>query len=169
LWDFDIIGALNAVVRDQKPIEGGCVGHTKNSNGNGGENGRTKAGLELAEFVRRVMEEKKLTAFRVQKASGNSVSDSYVLSIVQGRVKQPSVQKLKGLASGLGIPEEELFRAAGGVYDTTENPWPGRTILHVMEKIMSSSDLTEIVKVLTRMSDKRLGEVRKLLARTSNG
>jgi transcriptional regulator with XRE-family HTH domain len=69
----------------------------------------------LAEFVKRVREKvKRLSLNEVVAKSGGLVSNAYVSKIENGLILTPSVSKLKGLAKGLGITEEELISVAQG-------------------------------------------------------
>lgn len=69
----------------------------------------------LAEYVRRIMQEKQFTLREVQKLSGHKIADAYVANIVRGTARNLSVDKLKALAIGLGEPEETVFKVARGV------------------------------------------------------
>ena len=69
----------------------------------------------LSEFVRRILVEKGLSTYDVQKASGNRVSAATVTKIMNGDIRSSSIETLSGLAKGLGIPEDQLFRVARGL------------------------------------------------------
>jgi transcriptional regulator with XRE-family HTH domain len=80
-----------------------------------GPNSIIGANEELSEYIKRVMREKKLSLRDVQKGSGGKITQGYVGAIVKGIYANPSIQKLKALARGLGVDEEEVFRVARGV------------------------------------------------------
>jgi transcriptional regulator with XRE-family HTH domain len=69
----------------------------------------------LSEYVKRVMTEKRLTLREVARLSGGRITQGYVGGIVQGLHTNPSVEKLKALAAGLGVDENEAFRVARGL------------------------------------------------------
>lgn len=69
----------------------------------------------LAEYVTRIMLEKNLSGYDVERASKKRISQTHTNRIQNGDVVNPSAQKLKGLALGLGVPEHELFAVARGL------------------------------------------------------
>lgn len=67
-------------------------------------------------YVRRVMREKNLSVAEVERRSVGEISDSYVHGIMSGKVKgSQTVTKLKALAHGLGVNEDEIFAVARGL------------------------------------------------------
>jgi transcriptional regulator with XRE-family HTH domain len=68
----------------------------------------------LADYVRRIRQEKGLSTLDVERNSGNQITDGYVSQIENDYVKNVSLQKLKALAKGLGVPEDELLTVARG-------------------------------------------------------
>jgi transcriptional regulator with XRE-family HTH domain len=66
----------------------------------------------LAEFVRRVRNEKGLSTLDVEKLSKFEISDGYVSRIENNGVKNVSPEKLSALAKGLNVTEEEIFAVA---------------------------------------------------------
>lgn len=70
----------------------------------------------LADFVRRVRSEKRLSLNDVQRLSGNQIANSYVSRIENGIADAEGVtpKKLQALARGLQISEEEIFAVARG-------------------------------------------------------
>lgn len=69
----------------------------------------------LQEYVRRVMLEKGLSGYTVERDSGSQISQSQVNRIQNGEVSNPSATKLKALAKGLSVSESELFAVARGI------------------------------------------------------
>lgn len=74
----------------------------------------SKSKENLADYVRRVRAEKKLSTTDVERQSGHKISDSYVTRIENSYVKNVSPEKLQALAKGLGVSEEEIFAIARG-------------------------------------------------------
>ena len=76
---------------------------------------------ELKSFVRRIRREKNLSTSEIQARSQGRISDAYVSKIENGDVKNVSPEKLRALAEGLGVTEEEIFRVARGLEPTPES------------------------------------------------
>ncbi len=64
----------------------------------------------LEDYVRRLLDERGLTFKDVEMRSGGRISHSYVHQIAGGHTKNLTVEKIRGLAAGLGVAEEEVFR-----------------------------------------------------------
>src|SRR5690348_7819842 len=69
----------------------------------------------LADFVRRILAEKGISTYDVQKASDNSISAATVTKIINGDIRSSSIETLAALAKGLGVPEDQVFRVARGL------------------------------------------------------
>lgn len=120
----------------------------------------------LSQYVKRILKEKQMTMKNVQERSEGGIADAYVGSIVSGVAKNPSVDKLKALAQGLGEPEDDVFKVARGLpldheEEASRDPWPGTLLAKAMGKIVSSPELTKILKALLHMSLKELQAVLK--------
>jgi transcriptional regulator with XRE-family HTH domain len=68
----------------------------------------------LAEYVQRVRNEKNLSLMDVSRRSGGLIANAHISRIENGLVKSAGVEKLRALAKGLGISEEEIFAVARG-------------------------------------------------------
>lgn len=71
----------------------------------------------LAEFVKRVRRDRKLSLDEVEGASrrrGGGISNGYISQIENGHNTNPSLSALIALAAGLGVSEDELFDVARG-------------------------------------------------------
>lgn len=68
----------------------------------------------LADLVRRVRKEKGLSLMAVRVASGYHLATSYISRIENGDVTNVGLEKLKALAKGLGLSEEQVIAAATG-------------------------------------------------------
>src|SRR5713226_1250170 len=106
--------------------------------------------MDLAEYLAQKMKETGLTAVEIERRSGYVISDSYIGKILKRRVKRPSLVMLQALANGAGLDETELLSFAGVVSKGAPNPWPAPELLHVMQKIVGSKDLTALVKLVVR-------------------
>jgi transcriptional regulator with XRE-family HTH domain len=72
----------------------------------------------LGDFISRIRNEKGLSCNEVSKQSarfGEPISASYVNRIENKRIKDPSPDRLRALAYGLGIPAEDLLARAAGL------------------------------------------------------
>ena len=120
----------------------------------------------LPEYVRRILNEKGLKPKDVEIRSSHKIDAAYVFKIIHGRSKYPSVIKLQGLAEGLGVDEDELFRVARGVPSKgkrTGDPWPSSVLIQAMGHITSSPELTQIVQKLLTLKPAKLKALLKQL------
>ena len=124
----------------------------------------------LAQYVKRILHEKDLKHNDVEERSRQNgdkgIAHAYIGQIVNGSAKNPSVRRLKALAVGLDEPEDDLFNVARGLpldYKSTgsRDPWPGTLLAKAIGRIVSSPELTRIVKALLQMSLKQLQDVVK--------
>lgn len=82
------------------------------------ENNLGKQLERLSDYIARILNERRLTSYDVQTRSGNEIGQSYVVKLKNGDITNPSAQKLKALAKGLGVSEDELFAIARGKSET---------------------------------------------------
>ena len=115
------------------------------------------SGLSL--YVRRVMKLKGLTQNDVERMSGGRITDGYVASITTNRATNLSVDKLVALADGLGVDADELFHVARGLPEDEQTPTyttDALMILEIVQKVVASPDVTEILNEAVRMSPEQL-------------
>lgn len=122
----------------------------------------------LAEYVTRVMKDKKLRAKDVQRRSGDKIDDAYVIKIMKGITTNPSITKTQALAAGLEVDEDEVFKVARGIPVNESSrrggdPWPSRLLIQAMERITANPELTRAVKTLLAMKPARLKALLKQL------
>jgi transcriptional regulator with XRE-family HTH domain len=122
----------------------------------------------LSQYVKRILKEKQMTMKNVQERSQGGIADAYVGSIVNGVAKNPSVDKLKALAAGLGEPEDDVFKVARGLpldyeAEASRDPWPGTILAKAIGRIVSSPELTKILHALLQMSLKELQAMLKYI------
>jgi transcriptional regulator with XRE-family HTH domain len=117
------------------------------------------------------MKLKGLTQKDVQRRSGGRITDGYVASIVIGRASNPSVDKLKALADGLGEDAVKLFQIACGLPEHTDakrkssSPPDLMLILETVQKAVVIPDFTEILHELLRLSAEDRTSFRRSLTR----
>lgn len=68
----------------------------------------------LAQFVARLMFEKKLTSYDIEQRSGGNIGQATVIKIKNGRSTNPTKRTLLNLAKGLGVPYADVFNIATG-------------------------------------------------------
>jgi len=123
------------------------------------------------------MKLKGLTQKDVQLLSGGKITDGYVASIAIGRASNPSVEKLKALADGLGVDVNELFHVACGRLHESKNRGSRNNaadplmLLDTVRRALVSSDVTRILREVVSLSPeeranlllfiKRLGSVKR--------
>jgi transcriptional regulator with XRE-family HTH domain len=74
----------------------------------------------LADYVRAVRNEKRLSLSDVERLSSGHISDSYVWRIENGHITNVTPKMLRALARGLQVPEDEVFTVARG--KSTQEP-----------------------------------------------
>ena len=73
---------------------------------------------QLGDYVRRIRTQKNMSLGDVSRQSalfGKRISGSYIGRIENNPRLQPTVDRLKALANGLGVPPQELFAHAIGM------------------------------------------------------
>jgi len=119
----------------------------------------------LRDFLKEVMRQKKLKGIDIEARSEGRITNSYVSDLLKGKTTNLSVEKINALAQGLGVDHVEVFKAASGESTAYqyEEPWPSQYLVETMQMIMSSPDLTAIVKSLTKLKPAKLKALRKQL------
>jgi transcriptional regulator with XRE-family HTH domain len=119
----------------------------------------TKPGLELdmafeslAEWVRRVRNQKGLTFLEVERNSarrGKKIVASYVYRIENGFTRRPSADRLRALAHGLGEPVELVMAIAMGHAPSNKDSLELQLLAHFRELPLSyKEDLIGIARIL---------------------
>lgn len=78
----------------------------------------------LAEYVTRVMRDRRLSSYDVERAARGRIKQPTIYRIAAGEILEPRTASLQSLALGLGVVEEELFTIARG------KPLKGDTLAH---------------------------------------
>jgi transcriptional regulator with XRE-family HTH domain len=87
----------------------------------------------LGRYLSQVMKAKGLSPRDVSRRSGKGITASYVAGIMRGNAANPSVDKIKALASGLGVDRYELFDIACGPSDGKADRAHGNERLQALE------------------------------------
>lgn len=111
----------------------------------------------LSRFVRQVMKQKGLTQRDIELRSGGKITDGYVADILSGDAKNPSAEKIKALAQGLGVNAHELFDVICGPFEQGEAEHrsvalsPVVPFLEMMLEVADDPELMKIVQELIRL------------------
>lgn len=106
----------------------------------------------LSGYVRRVMKQKGLTLRDVEVRSHGEITDGYVAEILRGAAKNPSAEKIKALARGLGVDAHGLFDVVCGPFEQATEKQTGEDtvdavfFLEVMQEVAESPELMRIVE-----------------------
>src|SRR5437867_37748 len=76
----------------------------------------------LSDFVRRIRRERNLSLTDVQRRSGRLIASSYVSRIENGYILNVTPKKLKALAKGLGVSEDQIFAITRGLEAESLSP-----------------------------------------------
>lgn len=132
-----------------------------------------RATRDLSEYVKWVMKLKGLTQKDVERMSDGGITGAYVGSITTGRAGNPSMEKIKALAAGLGVDVYELFHVACGLPEEIGQPKSSHTpdalmILETVQKAVMSPEVTEILNEAVCLSPEEradlLTSVRRIAA-----
>lgn len=115
---------------------------------------------KLADYVRRTIKQKQLRLRDVERRSGGEITNGYISGIINGRIKNISLEKLKALAKGLEVDVYELFSAAMdeprqlaeqvSSYAQPDVLW----LLGLMQEIATTPELLKILHELVQMPPK---------------
>ncbi|HEV7844068.1 MAG TPA: helix-turn-helix domain-containing protein [Pyrinomonadaceae bacterium] len=115
---------------------------------------------KLADYVRRVMKQKQLKLRDVERRAGGEITNGYISGIINGRISNISLEKLKALAKGLEVDVYELFSAAMdeprqlaeevSSYAQPDVLW----LLGIMQEIAATPELLKILHELVQMTPK---------------
>ena len=114
----------------------------------------------LADYVGRVIKQKQLKLRDVERRSGGEITNGYISGIINNRINNVSLGKLKSLAKGLEVDVYELFTAAMGEprqladqlssYAQPDVLW----LLGLMQEIAATPELLKILHELVQMTPK---------------
>ena len=94
--------------------------------------------MDLAEYVKRVMEEKGLSALAVERKSSNKITDGHVKNILSGKTTNPTLKILLGLAEGLDVDPYEVFGTAAQIPPFKDDQgWNPHDLVRVVQKLIT--------------------------------
>lgn len=94
---------------------------------------------DFADYVRELRRRKGLSVREVSKNSGGLISSGYVSQIENRYVKGVTTEKLHGLAKGLGVDDQELMKAATGLYAKGEDELRDSVLYKVHQRLKTAS------------------------------
>src|ERR1051325_10292143 len=112
---------------------------------------------DLGRYVRRVLQQKKLTLREVERKAGGEITNSYISKILNGTVSNLTVEKIGALAHGLGVDGREIFDIAYGESEGLEGkhqsngPPDALMFLDLMHRVALSPELVEIIQELIEL------------------
>lgn len=125
----------------------------------------------LGQYVRRIMKQKGLTQQQIEERSEHRITSAYVASICTGRAKNLSIEKLKGLALGLGVDLPELIQVAYNLSDQTTD---SRTnsysdpalVLYILQKVVAYPELMQVLQDWSNLPAKKQREIVRAFQKT---
>lgn len=108
----------------------------------------------LADLVRRVRNEKRLSLREVSLRSGGKIANSHISRIENGESTNPTTEKLQALAKGLGVPEEEIFAVARGKSVSGDLQLDELRLLEYY-RLLSEERRADALAILETMSQRR--------------
>lgn len=129
-----------------------------------------KIGREtLSEYIKRVVKQKDLKLRDIERNSEGKITNGYISGIVNGKITNLSVDKLRALALGLDVDAHDVFAAALGevrnkIKSLSNKSAPNaQWLIEVMQEILASPELTNLVDELVHLSRKERAMVMKVV------
>ena len=101
----------------------------------------------LPDYVRRVRHERNLSLTAVSARSGGKIGKTHINRIENGLVRDVSLPKLRALAKGLGVPEDELLAVVRGKFPSTHSKAEEARLLNCFRHL-SPDRRQDILKML---------------------
>lgn len=122
----------------------------------------TQKKIALADYVLKAIATRNLTQSEIAERArkkGFAISQNYISKIISGSARNISVEKLKALAAGLNVPEEEIFVIARG--GTSEEKITNGYASSLLARYSQLSDadkeaLGPLIRALDREIEERL-------------
>jgi transcriptional regulator with XRE-family HTH domain len=129
-----------------------------------------KIGREsLSEYVKRVVKQKDLKLRDIERNSEGKITNGYISGIVNGKITNLSVDKLKALALGLDVDAHDVFAAAIGevrhkIRSLSNKSAPNaQWLIEIMQEVLASPELTNLIDELVHLSRKERAMVMKVV------
>jgi transcriptional regulator with XRE-family HTH domain len=107
----------------------------------------------VSQFVDRVMRQKGLSARDIERNSGKKVDNSYVSKLLSGKVPNPGINSIIGLAEGLNINPHEILTAVSGQPppDGQQVSPDAMVVVDIMQKLVMDPELMEVLQEWMRL------------------
>src|SRR5436190_6243286 len=114
---------------------------------------RTVAG-SLPDYVRRLRHERNLSLAEVSARSRGKIGKTHINRIENGLVSSVSLARLRGLALGLGVPDDEIISVAQGKFPSSESKAAEARLLIYFRHLSSERqlDVLEMLRALANRS-----------------
>ncbi len=105
----------------------------------------------LSTYIRRIMKQKGLSLRDIEMKSAAKITDGYVADILRGAASNPSAEKIKALAVGLGVDAHALFDVVCGPFErgaaqrADEDTADTLGFLETMQEVAANPELMKIV------------------------
>jgi transcriptional regulator with XRE-family HTH domain len=105
----------------------------------------------LSRYVKRIMKQNGLSLRDIEIRSEAKITDGYVAEILRGTAANPSAEKIKALAVGLGVDPHALFDVICGPFEPAAAQPPDDQatdtveFLEAMQEVAANSELIKIV------------------------
>jgi transcriptional regulator with XRE-family HTH domain len=108
----------------------------------------------LADYVRRVRNEKNLSLAQVSAGSHGRISKTHINRIENGTVASVSLLKLRALARGLGVSEDDLIAVAQGKSPRVEATGNEARLLNYFRQLGTDrqKEVLVIIRALAELS-----------------
>jgi len=119
---------------------------------------RKFSGETLGSYVTRVIRQKQLKLRDVERRSQGQITNGYISGIMNDKIKNFSLDKLKALAVGLDVDPHAILDAALGeprqmAFQGTDDAAPdAHWLLETMQAVVESPELMGILEELRAMS-----------------
>jgi transcriptional regulator with XRE-family HTH domain len=110
------------------------------------------AGNSLPDYVRRLRHERNFSLAEVSVRSGGRIGKTHINRIENGLVSSVSLAKLRALAKGLGVPEDELVSVALGKFPRTESKADEVKLLNYFRHL-SAAQQKDVLRMLRALVD----------------
>jgi transcriptional regulator with XRE-family HTH domain len=119
---------------------------------------RKFSGETLGSYVKRVLQQKQLKLRDVERRSQGQITNGYISGIMNDKIKNFSLDKLKALAAGLDVDPHTILDAALGeshpfaIQAADEASPDAHWLLETMQAVVESPELMGILEELRAMS-----------------
>ncbi|MFY9608020.1 MAG: helix-turn-helix domain-containing protein [Blastocatellia bacterium] len=105
----------------------------------------------LRTYVKRIMKQKDLSLRDIEMRADSKITDGYVADILRGTASNPSAEKIKALAVGLGVDAHALFDVVCGPFEPGEFEPPGEDTTDILEFLETMQEVAanpELIKIV---------------------